>query len=143
MEPKLTSFNHFRLFALGHDFNVDSYVLTSPLKFSQVWYRGVGNYKSNGVEIELGDGRILSTLEQEQVAARFLAENSKALHELGHRSDVTTFTIGIHYRHELHPKCEGFNLSPDKMLVTAAALLNAEVTYYIVFDRVEPRRLRR
>ncbi len=143
MGPKLASFNHFRLYALGDDFNVDSYILTSPLKFSQVWYRGVGSYKSNGVEIALGDGRILSTSEQEQIAAGFLAENSKALHELGHRPDVTTFTVGIHYRHELHPNETGFTISPDRMLTMAAALLNAEVTYYVVFDRVEPRRHRR
>lgn len=143
MGPKLASFNYFRLFALGDDFNVDSYIVSSPLKFSQVWYRGVGSYKSNGVEIELGDGRILNTAEQEQIASRFLAENSKALHELGHRSDVTTFTVGIHYRHELHPNATGFTISPDKMLTMAAALLNAEVTYYVVFDRVEPHRRHR
>ena len=141
MGPKLASFNHFRLFALGSDFDVDRYILMSPLKFSKVWYRGIGNYQSNGIEIELGDGRILSTSEQEQTAARFLAENSKALHQLGQRADVTTFTLGIHYRYELHPRDQGFSLSPDRMLVTAAALLNIDVTYYIVFDQVEHRRL--
>jgi len=137
--------NHFALFAHGASFDVDEYLATTTLRFDRVWRRGDkrpyvcvdSRYSSSGVEKVLGDGPTTPIHEQQQIAARFLAEHRDPLVKLANYRGVDTFVIGLHYEIEAEG-IMGFCMGVTEQLMKQALDLRITPNFYVVLNRGRP-----
>src|SRR5207247_1949194 len=77
--------NEFRIFALGVDFDPETYLASSPLKFDGMWHKGEcgdDHPQSSGVYKILGDGQTVLIYEQYSIAIEYLVANREALKAL-------------------------------------------------------------
>src|SRR5579862_2183939 len=88
---------HFELFALGDEFDVNTYLLSATLDFDNVWHRREGGRPTSGVGKRLGDGAVIPLAEQERIAVEYLSANRDPLRELAKFPGVTTFNLGLQY----------------------------------------------
>jgi hypothetical protein len=129
--------NFFRLFALGHAFDVDAYIKTSSLRFDHIWHRGdpkpggIGRFANSGAQIDLGDGRKIPAEQQEAVAADFLDAHDRLLRELGVFPGVTHVTLGIHFCVHATPGLSSFTVGPSARLMQSALRAAVSPVFYV------------
>jgi hypothetical protein len=136
--------DEFRLFAHGKSFDVDAYMATTTLAIDYVWRLGeqrrfaCGESKHNtsGVEIVLGDWRVLPIFQQEETAIDYLGSHGDDLRELAKYPGVDAFILALQYYMELVPNVFGFCLGPPIQLMRLALDVGVEPTYYVTLDRL-------
>lgn len=144
MESEL---NSFRIFAHGEAFDVDAFLASTQLPVDRSWRHGDPlpgarygvdvhpnfGYKSNGVAVNLGDGRTLSLKQQEQIATAFLTKYGDELRSLGRFPGIGAFIIGIQLRAPVSPG-EGFSVGPSPQLMRESLSVGVELVYYIEIE---------
>lgn len=133
--------NHFTLFAHGDEFDVDSALKNSSLTVSRIWRRGDqrgcgivdSQYPTSGIEIELGNGLVLSVDEQEEIALKFVVEYRDELKKLADNSEVETFKLGLQY-HLNDPNVSGLCMSLSPQLMELALEVGFSPTFYVTVD---------
>lgn len=123
--------NFFKLFAHGVAFDVDSYLETDTIGFDRVWHTGEQGYKTNGIEISLGDGSLLGIDDQDLIAAEFLEHYENELIKLQSYPGVDTFVLGLQFRTNLYPNLRGFCMSFSARLMRFALRTGVEPTFYV------------
>jgi hypothetical protein len=126
---------HFELFALGDEFDVNTYLSSASLDFDNVWHRSEGGRPTSGVGKRLGDGVALPLDEQQRIAVEYLSTNREALRELVKFPGVTTFILGLQYNIELNAGLRGFCMSPSPRLMWHALDVGVHPTFYVVLKR--------
>jgi hypothetical protein len=135
--------NEFRIFAHGTNFDVDAFLAATSLRPNYLWRRGdqrryaciESKHPTSGVEFVLGDGRLLSSLEQEQIAIAYLQTYPDELRALALFPGVETFILGIQYICELEEGIIGFCIGPSLELMRHALDVGVEPHYYVGFNR--------
>jgi hypothetical protein len=131
--------NRFVIVAHGEDFDVDAFLPSTPLRPTHVWRRGEQKryacgesyHKTSGIEIELGDGRTLTTNEQQRIAAAFLDANRESLLALKRIPEATYFFLGLQFRKEIRREVVGTCFSISPRLMRVAAEIDIKVTVYL------------
>src|SRR5262249_35754715 len=108
--------NEFRLLAHGASFDVDAYLTTTTLRIDSVWRRGdlsphscvENRYQTSGVEIALGDGRVVPLPEQEKIAIEYLKSHRDELRALARYPGVEAFVLSLQYYCEFDLDVTGF-----------------------------------
>jgi hypothetical protein len=136
--------NQFILFAHGADFDVDAYLPHATLTFEKIWRRGeekhpgAGQFHTtSGVQMVLGDGRVIPLPEQERMACEFLKANRDSLRDLASRPGARYRILGLQYHIELSPGIGGLSMGPSPGLMGVLLDVGFRPTYYVTIDHVE------
>jgi hypothetical protein len=125
---------HFELFALGDDFDVNTYLASTSLAFDNVWHRRESSRPTSGVGKRLGDGALVPLDEQQRIAVEYLSTNRDALCELGKFPGVTTFVLGLQYNIEVGEGLRGFCVGPSPTLMWHALDVGIHPIFYIALN---------
>jgi len=125
---------HFELFALGDDFDVNTYLASASLDFDNVWHRREGGRPTSGVGKRLGDGAMVPLDEQQRIAVEYLSTHRNALCELAKFPGVTTFILGLQYNIEVGEGLRGFCMAPSPRLMWHALDVGVHPTFYVVLN---------
>ncbi len=90
-------------------------------------------YPTSGIEIELGNGLVLSVDEQEEIALKFVVEYRDELKKLADNSEVETFKLGLQY-HLNDPNVSGLCMSLSPQLMELALEVGFSPTFYVTVD---------
>lgn len=93
----------FSLRAYGVLFDVDAYLRANPLAPDQIWRSGKPRRSSlphmvprnNGLAVSLGEGRQLSSCQQEEIAIEYIKANREALRALSHCPGVDFYYLTL------------------------------------------------
>jgi hypothetical protein len=135
--------NDFRLFAHGDLFDVDAFLASTTLRPDYVWRRGdqrryscvESKHPTSGVELLLGDGRVVPFSEQEEIAIDYLKAHRDELRALASFPGVETFILALHYRIEIDVGTTGFCLGPSALLMWHALDIGIRPNYYVWIER--------
>jgi hypothetical protein len=133
--------NFFAIYALGESFDIEAYLPTTPLVFTETWRRGDQRstsclpsfYETSGVQIALGEGSTTPFMDQERIALEYLKRHRAELFALGRFPGVQSFALGMQY-HVLNRRIISFCLGPSAQLMHHALEIGLAPTYYVTFD---------
>jgi hypothetical protein len=134
--------NYFTVFAHGSNFDVDTYLRCTKLRFDHVWHLGepkrfscVGSpHETSGVEILLGDGARLTLDEQNRLAIDYIAANCDELRVLGKFPGVETFRVGLQRNITFHANLLCLCIGSSKRLMGQTLDIGADLSYYLNFQ---------
>jgi hypothetical protein len=135
--------NDFRVFAHGAAFDADAYLTVTTLQPDYVWRKGdqrryacvESKHLTSGVEIVLGNGLVVPSLEQERIALNYLQAHRTELQALATFPGVETFILGLQYICKLDEGLVGFALRVSADLMREAVAIDIEPTHYVHLQR--------
>jgi len=138
--------NQFIIFAHGEEFDADAFLAQTALTFDKSWRRGQPKYPggevlhgTSGVQLALGDGRVIPIPEQERMACEFLQANRDSLRDLASWPGAVHRILGLQYHLELTPGIGGICMGPPPGLMQVLLDVGFRPTYYVTIDHLERR----